>query len=204
VTLHAWLAFCATELVLSFTPGPAVLLVVSTALTLGGRAGMAASVGILAANTGYFVLSATGLGAVLLTSWPLFQLIKWIGAGYLIWLGLRLLVSSAPPAGLPAVPSGGRAFWRGFATQGANPKALLFFTALLPQFVDPHAAIPAQVLLLGVSSVLIELTALGAYVAACRLSRRWTQAPGLASLLRRGGGVMLIAAGAQLAAIRRP
>ncbi|MGH7366139.1 MAG: LysE family translocator [Candidatus Rokuibacteriota bacterium] len=211
MTLQTWLVFCATELALSFTPGPAVLLVASTALTLGGRAGIAASFGVLAANTAYFALSATGLGAVLVASWSLFHLIKWIGAAYLVWLGLRMVLAPkrppAPdgrPSGPPADCRAQVAFWRGFTAQGANPKALLFFTALLPQFVDPEAGVPAQVLVLGVSSVVIELTALSVYVAACRVSRRWVQAPGVASLFQRIGGLMLVGAGAQLAAVRRP
>src|SRR5262245_24345319 len=137
--VHTWALFCATETVLCFTPGPAVLLVVSLALTRGARAGLAGSLGILGANALYFILSATGIGAVLLASWQLSVLIKWLGAVYLIWLGLRMLLarSQAPLASDDAPRPPMAPLRHGLITQGANPKALVFFTALLPQFVDP-------------------------------------------------------------------
>jgi homoserine/homoserine lactone efflux protein len=93
LTVEAWLLFCVTEAVLSFTPGPAVLLVVSLGLSRGGRAGVVGSLGILAANAIYFALSATTLGAVLQASWQLFVVVKWLGAAYLIWLGARMIFS---------------------------------------------------------------------------------------------------------------
>jgi len=206
VSFETWLFFCATEAVLSFTPGPAVLLVVSMALTRGARAGLEASAGILGANAFYFVVSATGIGAMLLASWELFFLIRWLGAAYLIWLGLHMLLArpsaSASDATVPA-RRGMAPLTHGLITQGANPKALLFFTALLPQFVDPAGAIPMQIAILGVSSILIELAVLSIYVAACHRARRVTRRPGLVTALNRAGGVLLIGAGAGLAAMRR-
>jgi homoserine/homoserine lactone efflux protein len=206
MSVQAWLLFCATETVLCFTPGPAVLLVVSLALTRGPAAGLGASFGILAANTAYFILSATSLGAILLASWDLFVLIKWAGAAYLIYLGAKMLF--APAVALPTAPAEverprTRSFIQGFLTQVANPKALIFFTAILPQFIDTSAPVAFQVTILGISSVLIELAVLGLYVLACHGARSWVRQPRLVVPLERLGGAFLIAAGARLAAIRR-
>jgi homoserine/homoserine lactone efflux protein len=208
LTVEAWLLFCVTEAVLSFTPGPAVLLVVSLGLSRGRRAGVAGSLGILAANALYFALSATTLGAILQTSWQLFMVVKWVGAAYLIWLGARMIFSRAQrsestPSPVLSRRSATRSFWLGFLTQGANPKALLFFTAILPQFIDPRGAVGTQILVLGVSSVLIELVALTAYGAAASAARSWTHRPRIGTVLQRVGGAMLVGAGVQLASMRR-
>src|SRR5262245_26506994 len=128
MSLQAWLLFCATETILCFTPGPAVLLVISESLSSGAGAGLSASLGILAANALYFALSATSLGAVLVASWQVFVAIKWMGAAYLVWLGTRMLFArlrSSPPVDRP---DGVARPWRqsfslAVLTQGANPKA---------------------------------------------------------------------------------
>jgi homoserine/homoserine lactone efflux protein len=219
VTVQTWLLFCATETLLSLTPGPAVLLVVGQGLGRGGRAGLAAACGILSANAMYFALSATSLGAILLASSQLFTAIKWLGAVYLIVIGLQMIVrpenlvdttpveqsvssahrGSAHQSAAPSVSS----FWRGFVTQAANPKALVFFTALLPQFITPGAGVPLQVLILGTSSIVLEFGVLGLYVAASTRARRWTNAPGLSAALQRSAGALLIVAGAKLAVTER-
>jgi threonine/homoserine/homoserine lactone efflux protein len=199
VTLEAWLAFCALETVLCFTPGPAVLLVVSMALSQGFRTGLAASAGILTANTLYFALSAAGVAAALVASHELFLAIKWLGSIYLIWVGAVMLFGREGHAVAPT--AGPRSFVRGFVVQGANPKALVFFVALLPQFVDPTAPVAAQVVILGVSSVVIEFAALGLYAFGAVHARRLVGA-GFAGPLERVGGAFLIAAGARLAWVR--
>ena len=102
----------------------------------------------------------------------------------------------------PSAPnSPNRSFLRGFVVQGANPKALVFFTALLPQFVDPGASIAPQVLILGLSSVAIEIVALAVY-AVCAARLRHAAGAGLAEPLERVGGAFLVAAGARLAWVR--
>jgi homoserine/homoserine lactone efflux protein len=208
MSVQAWLLFCATETVLCFTPGPAVLLVVSLSLTRGPRAGLVGSLGVLTANVFYFALSATSLGAILVTSWELFSLVKWMGAAYLIWLGIRMIART--PSALPA--RNGAASTAEFArgsfslavlTQGANPKALIFFTAILPQFIDPRAHVGYQVALLGISSVVIEFAVLAIYVLTCRRARAWVRQPRFIAPVQRAGGALLIAAGTRLAAIRR-
>lgn len=206
MSLETWILFCATEAVLCFIPGPAVLCVVSAALTRGPRAGFQASLGILAANTAYFALSATGLGAVLLASRMAFVIIKWVGAAYLVYLGVRMLFARhtdtpiAPDAPESRKPR--REFWNGFVVQAANPKALIFFTALLPQFIDPDAAVAPQIGILAVSSIVIELGVLSIYVAASHSARGWMRGGRFGGVLQRVGGGLLILAGARLAAMR--
>jgi homoserine/homoserine lactone efflux protein len=206
MTLETWLLFCATEAVLCFIPGPAVLCVVSAALTRGAQQGFHASLGILAANTAYFVLSATGLGAVLLASRTVFLAIKWVGAAYLVYLGARMLfarrVETAAPVESPPARTERSAFWNGFVVQAANPKALVFFSALLPQFINPDAAIAPQIGILAASSVVIELGVLSIYVGACHSARRWMRGGRFGGTLQRVGGGLLILAGARLAAMR--
>jgi homoserine/homoserine lactone efflux protein len=110
------------------------------------------------------------------------------------------------PADAAAEPSGGRRrrdFGRGLLVQGANPKALVFFTALLPQFIDPRGPVALQIAILGASSVLIELAVLGLYAAAAVRARRWAGAR-LQAPLERVGGAFLVAAGVRLAVLRSP
>ena len=205
MTLEAWLLFCATEAVLCLSPGPAVLLVISLSLVRGGRAGLHATFGILAVNALWFALSATGLAAILVASWQVFFVVKWAGAAYLVYLGVRMVARGArtTPGAAGEEHAGHGAFARGIVIQGANPKTLLFFTALLPQFIDPESPVGAQVMILGASSVLIELTVLALYVATCHRMRRVVDTPRFAAPLERVGGLLLIGAGVGLAAIRR-
>jgi threonine/homoserine/homoserine lactone efflux protein len=103
----------------------------------------------------------------------------------------------------PAVHSPRRSFSLGFLTQGANPKALVFFTAILPQFIETNSPIGFQVFVLGVSSVVIELGVLALYSVTSHTARTWANRPRASVWLRRAGGVLLVGAGARLAAIRR-
>jgi len=212
MTLSTWVLFCLTEAVLCVIPGPAVLLVVSTALARGTRPGLRASFGILAANTFYFLLSATSLGALLLASYELFTVIRWAGSAYLIWIGARMVLSwwrgeaAIATADAPDATEASRRgrkpgpFTQGFMVQGANPKALLFFSAILPQFIDPNASVPLQVGILAVSSIVIELAVLALYAAAAQPARSWASRPGSSSALQATAGILLIAAGVRLAA----
>jgi homoserine/homoserine lactone efflux protein len=203
VTLQAWALFCLTETLLCLQPGPAVLLVVGVALTRGRGHGLAASLGVLAANTLYFAASATGLAALLRLSSQAYLAIQWLGAAYLIWMGARMLLRARPREDAAAQTGArGRSFWQGFATQAANPSLLVYFTAILPQFVDPDAPIAGQVAILAVSSIAIELAVLSGYAALSQRAGRLV-APESRVMIERFAGVLLIAAGAGLAAIGR-
>jgi homoserine/homoserine lactone efflux protein len=205
VTLETWIAFVVLETVLCFTPGPAVLFVVSTALARGARPALGGALGIVICNTFYFLLSALGVAAVILASSALFTALKWIGAAYLVWLGLRMLWSRAQPGTAREQPATRGAFstalLRGFGVQAANPKAIAFFVALLPQFVDPHASVAVQVLILAVTSVVIELGVLGLYAGAAVRAGAFAGARWTAWLTRAAGGCLVVA-GARLALAR--
>jgi homoserine/homoserine lactone efflux protein len=201
MTLPTWLLFCVTETVLCFIPGPAVLFVLATALRRGYAPASLTAAGILAANSFYFALSATGIAAVILASHAPFSALKWAGAAYLVWLGLRMLLTRAPAkvaSGQRHCGNPDRIFSRAFIAQAANPKALVFFVALLPQFINPAVSVPWQILVLGVSSILIEWMVLSLYAALAAQARTITAAR-FSSSLERVGGACLIAAGARLA-----
>jgi homoserine/homoserine lactone efflux protein len=205
--LKTWLFFVVTEIALCLTPGPAVMFVVSQGLGGGLRAAVWANLGINAGNMIYFLLSAAGLGALLLASHTLFQAIKWAGAAYLVWLGASILLSRAPglvvkSAG-PLPYDGPRVMLNGMALQLANPKALLFFTALLPQFIDPARDFPTQFALLALTGLVVEFSVqLGYGAAAGRMGALATR-PGIAKWVNRGAGALLVAAGVGIAAARR-
>ena len=207
MTWQIWLLFVMTEAVLSLTPGPAVLYVLSQAIRRGPGKSVWASWGILSANVLYFTLSATSLGAVIVASYKLFFLIKWLGAGYLVYLGLRSFFAKTSVLLLPESVgdsrSGPRILRDGFLLQAANPKAILFFTAILPQFIDAHHNIAFQILVLGVSSILVEFLILFAYGQLTGRALRTARSPRFEKWTNRVAGSLLIVAGVGLARLRR-
>jgi len=204
---ETWFLFVVTEAVLSITPGPAVLFVLSQGLREGATKSVWASLGILSANAMYFVLSATSLGALIIASYDLFFLIKWAGAAYLVYLGVQCFFSKSPILKFPEVHSGStRSFriWRdGFLLQGANPKALLFFSAILPQFLDPNQSIAWQVFILGVSSIVVEFFILLAYGQLAGRTISLAKNPRFEKISNRIAGGLLIGAGLGLARLKR-
>jgi homoserine/homoserine lactone efflux protein len=201
--LNTWLAFALLETFLCLTPGPAVLFVVGTTLGRSRMAGVFAAGGIIAGNTIYFVLSATSLGAILLASYETFTLVKWVGAAYLVYVGVvylggRALFSQSEALAVRPLMAG-RSFGGGTITQLSNPKALIFFSALLPQFIDPHHSLLVQVAILGVTSQVIEGLVLAAYVLLAHGVRRAR----FSRVFERVAGVFLIGAALKLALTRR-
>lgn len=205
---QVWALFAATETMLCLTPGPAVLLVLSQALSRGAARSIWSSGGILAANGLYFVISATGLGAVIVASHDLFLAVKWLGAGYLVYLGLSAFfgkggAAAVRPGSAAAPARSWRLFVNGFVLQAANPKSLILFAALLPQFIDPAASILLQVALLGVTSILVEFVVLVGYGLIAGQAQRFAARPRFARWTERVAGSLLIGAGVGLAALQR-
>lgn len=198
------LLFAATELLLSMTPGPAVLLVVSQGMRRGFASSRRGAAGILTGNAIYFALSAAGLGALLVASKRVFDVLQIVGAAYLVLLGLKMLVMPSPrvdeSSSLREDGLDAGSFVQGLVTQLANPKAIVFFTALLPQFVDPTQPMTMQFVILGVISIVLELPVLLLYgFAADRGRARYGRH---APLFERLAGACILAAGAKLAAMR--
>jgi len=200
---NTWFLFAVTETILCLTPGPAVLFVLSHGLARGGRSALWANAGILTGNTFYFLLSSAGLGAVLLASHQVFTILKYAGAAYLVYLGVKTILG----AGLAlqarvedhAGAAGRRTLVRGFALQAANPKALIFFVALLPQFIDADGPIPLQIAILGITSVVIEFCVLASYGYLAERAARVAQTPKFVTLTNRLSGGMLVGAGVGIA-----
>jgi len=205
-TLWGW--FLLTEIVVSVSPGPAVFFVLAQALRNGQARARWATVGILAVNALFFVLSAAGLGAMLVASHRVFEVIKWVGAGYLVVLGVRTIVGSKGTSLVEAaseteIGARGEADWRTMTRaammQLANPKALLFFTALLPQFIRPSAPVGSQMFILGATSIVAELIVLTGYgLLAGRLSAVARQ-PRFATATNRVAGTLMVGAGVGIA-----
>lgn len=139
------LLFIAAGWLLNLTPGPDVLYIVSSALRSGVRAGLVAALGVVSGCFVHVFAAALGVGALLATSATAFTLLKWVGAAYLVWMGIKLLLarggaSSIVPADVKAEPVAvnlWRVFRQGFLTNVLNPKVALFFLAFVPQFIAP-------------------------------------------------------------------
>jgi len=204
---HVWALFAVTETVLCLTPGPAVLLVLSEGLGGGATRSLWSSLGILSANAVYFAVSATSLGALLVASYGIFSAIRWVGAAYLVWLGVKTFLGHAPVVAAESAPSdsvpGGRLFANGFVLQASNPKSLIFFTAILPQFVDASRPIVPQMAILGLTSIVVEFFVLLSYGALASQASRLARQPRYAVIADRVAGTLLIGAGLGLASSRR-
>ena len=226
------LAFALMEFLLCLTPGPAVLIVVGTAMRRGLGAGWAAGAGVTAGTAFYFALSALGVGALIVASVTLFTVLKWVGAAYLCLLGLKMMwpvlrpllkgerplraladagrsseLSSAPSPALAADDgaAAGRvwraAFLRGFAGQLANPKTLIFFLALFPQFISPDGSVALQFSLMAAVSAAIEMPILMLYALVSAASVRWMRER-FVLLFEAVAGAVLVLIGGTLAATR--
>jgi threonine/homoserine/homoserine lactone efflux protein len=202
------LAFIAAGWLLNLTPGPDVLYIVANSLRSGVRAGIVAGLGISAGCFVHIIAAAVGVGTLLATSAAAFTILKYIGAAYLIYLGLRMVLSRAkPPADLGQAVSeaGGERslkaiFLGGFWTNVLNPKVALFFLAFVPQFIAPDASNKALVfVLLGMLFNLNGIPiAVGWAVAAGWMARRGAVQKGM-HWLDRVAGVLFIGFGLKLA-----
>jgi homoserine/homoserine lactone efflux protein len=204
--LAVWLTYLLATIILSVTPGPGVFSSISSGLHHGLRLGLWNAVGMQAAGVVYVAVVALGLGALLLASESLFTLVKWLGVAYLIYLGV--VTWRTPPRAFeedrddPAMTAQ-EIFTRGFLVNITNPKGIIFFAAVFPQFIDVTRPQLVQYLILGATTLVTDLAIMMAYTAlAARVFRAMSE-PAHLRWVNRSLGSIFIAAGIALAGWRR-
>ena len=203
--LDLWLTFVAASTALLLIPGPTVLLVLSYALSKGRSVAVASATGVAMGDLIAMTASLAGLGALVLASATLFTLLKWIGAVYLVWLGIKL-IRSAPRAGLapfaPDINARG-VFTHTAAVTALNPKSIAFFIAFVPQFLRPEAPLLPQFAVLITTFVTLAAVNALAYALLADRLRRVIARPSILTWITRAGGTTLIGMGVLTATLRR-
>jgi threonine/homoserine/homoserine lactone efflux protein len=207
---HYWL-FIATAILLIITPGQDTFFILGRSLSAGRNAGIAAALGISTGSVAHTVLAALGLSALLATSPSAFMAVKLAGAAYLVYIGVRAVLSKG--GGLPGegggAPEGARVRWaafrQGVLTNLLNPKVALFFLALLPQFIDAGSTHKVGAFLaLGLSFVALGVAwCVMLAVAAAKLRGVFLRRPSMATVLNRVAGAVFIGLGIKLATSRQ-
>jgi homoserine/homoserine lactone efflux protein len=195
-------AFLLITLVLILIPGPIVTLVIATSASNGMRAGLVTVAGTSSGNAVLLAAITLGLGWILTHALTWFELLRFVGAGYLIWLGILAWRGAGRAAPLP--PNDRVYFWRGFLVALSNPKTIAFFTAFLPQFVDPSLPAAPQLAFMCAVSVLLAALSDAGWAVLAGLGRTWLTRPARAKLLGRLSGLTLIGGGIWLSLSRRP
>jgi threonine/homoserine/homoserine lactone efflux protein len=197
MTLEAWAAFAAASTILLIIPGPTVLLVVSYALGQGWRTALPMAVGVALGDFTAMTLSMLGLGALLATSATLFTALKWIGAAYLVWLGIKLWRAGgsldAPPR-TDAV-SAAKMLGHAWIVTALNPKSITFFVAFLPQFLDPRGDFWTQMLVFETTFLVLAFANAFGYALVAARARSLVRNERVIGIFNKTGGTLLIGAG---------
>ncbi|HXQ41792.1 MAG TPA: LysE family translocator [Candidatus Udaeobacter sp.] len=204
MSLDHWLAFAVASAVLLAIPGPTVLLVVSYALGHGRKATAGTVAGVALGDFTSMTASLLGLGALLAASAAIFTLLKWIGAAYLIYMGIRLWRTPVGNNGAEPAPekTSRRIFLHAYAVTALNPKSIIFFVAFLPQFLDTARPLLPQMAIFEVTFLVLATANTTAYAFMAAAARqRIRQAP-LRRAVNRVGGSLLVGAGLLAAAWR--
>ncbi|USD43381.1 LysE family translocator [Vibrio sp. SCSIO 43135] len=199
MSIETWLAFVTASLILTMTPGPSILLGVVHSMQYGVRKTVFTALGDISANFIQMVIVAVGLGVVIATSEVAFNAIKWFGVVTLLYMGGKMLLQRPKP--IQVVDSNGesvspiRLYCSGFLVAAGNPKAIVFFSAFFPQFIDPTQPLLAQMLIMCPTMALLDFTWVMIYAFSARRFLGFMQScPQL--LNRAGGSALLVAAGA--------
>ncbi|WP_315912664.1 LysE family translocator [Vibrio parahaemolyticus] len=205
--LDTWIYYTLAILVLTASPGPSSLLCLSKGISSGFRLALTTALGSLSAITIILTLSFTGLGVVIASSEFVFNIIKWCGAAYLIWLGIQAFRSKqndfSKSGSAKVSTSHVSAYTSGFIVGSSNPKAIIFFTALFPQFIDPTDSLLTQYAIFAGTFVVFELSWLTFYALLGVKTSNWLFEAGRAKLFNRLTGGVFISAGVMLSTANR-
>lgn len=204
MTLAVWLGFLLASILIAVTPGPGAVLSMSNGMRHGYRSAFVGILGLQVALLAHLLLVAIGFGALLAASEVAFSLVKFVGAAYLVWLGIQKWRARPQPiaAELEKQPSRGL-FLQGLLVNLTNPKAIIFVAALVPQFVDPALTLLPQYLLIAATLCLTDTLVMSTYALSAVRLGRWLRDPGMLRLQNRLFGGMFVSAGAALAVSSR-
>ena len=204
--LSVWITYFIATIILSVSPGPGVFSSISSGLHHGFRLGLWNGVGMQAANVLMVIFVSLGLGALLLASETLFTVVKWAGVAYLIYLGI--VTWRAPAKGFEEDRDDGETtvrgvFMRGFWVNATNPKGIIFFAAILPQFIDVARPQLPQYAIFALTTFAVDLVVMMGYTAVAAKVLRVMSDPSKLRWVNRTLGGAFIAAGLALASFRR-
>ncbi|WP_295139123.1 LysE family translocator [uncultured Reyranella sp.] len=197
MTFETWAAFAAASSVLLVIPGPTVLLVVSYALGQGWRTALPMAIGVALGDFTAMTLSMLGLGALLAASATLFTILKWVGAAYLIYLGIKLWRAGGALDAAPRTDAVSAAKMLGHAwlVTALNPKSITFFVAFLPAFLDPKADFLTQMLVFETTFLVLAFANAFGYALVASRARRLASNPRAIGVVNKVGGGLLVGAG---------
>jgi threonine/homoserine/homoserine lactone efflux protein len=197
MSFETWVAFAAASSVLLVIPGPTVLLVVSYALGQGWRTALPMAVGVALGDFTAMTLSMLGLGALLATSATLFTILKWVGAAYLVYLGIKLWRAGGTLDAAPRTDAVSAAKMLGHAwlVTALNPKSITFFVAFLPAFLDPKADFLTQMLVFETTFLVLAFANAFGYALVASRARRLASDPRAIGIVNKVGGGLLVGAG---------
>jgi len=198
---HHFLLFFAAALILAITPGPGIFYVLARSLAGGKREGVQSSFGTFAGGLFHVFAAALGISAILAASAVAFHTVKYAGAAYLVWLGIRMIRSRNADMAFQNLQPSQSAFRQGILTEALNPKTALFFLSFIPQFIAPQRGhVFFQFLLLGAISVILNTTAdLVVVLLAAPLERKLKNSARFRRNQRVASGVGMIGLGAYVA-----
>ena len=197
MSFETWVAFAAASSVLLVIPGPTVLLVVSYALGQGWRTALPMAIGVALGDFTAMTLSMLGLGALLATSATLFTILKWVGAAYLVYLGIKLWRAGGTLDAAPRTDAVSAAKMLGHAwlVTALNPKSITFFVAFLPAFLDPKADFLTQMLVFETTFLVLAFANAFGYALVASRARRLASDPRALGIVNKVGGGLLVGAG---------